>query len=175
MFPDPRIIVIISLLLASIPEANALLWKSSDFNCLVNLPDGRPQIDPWEVMTPADPFGLTGAHRRDFSAYVYLGIVTEDDPHFRLNEKSIDELQRRFFGPGLGFRHTIEPINRNGMAGFRLTGTHRYNSTNYSIVVDMFEANGKVYEVAGLSKNETNPLKDPDIKYYMDSFQLLGK
>jgi hypothetical protein len=161
--------------LASLPEANAWLWKSSDFNCSVNLPDGTPQVEPWLVMTPADPTGLTGAHRKDFSAYVYLGMVEEDDPHFKLNEKSIDELQRRFFGPGLGFRHTIEAISNHGVAGFRLTGTHRFNSTNYSIVVDMFQSNGKVYEVAGLSKDEANPLKDPDIRYFMDSFQFLGK
>jgi hypothetical protein len=172
MFPHSKVVAVISLLLASLPEANALLWKSSDFNCSVNLPDGTPQVEPWQVMTPADPTGLTGAHRKDFSAYVYLGMVTEDDPHFALNEKSIDELQKRFFGSGLGFRHTIEPINRHGMAGFRLTGRHRYNATNYSIVIDMFEADGKVYEVAGLSKDETNPLKDPDIRSFMDSFRI---
>jgi hypothetical protein len=61
------------------------------------------------------------------------------------------------------------------VTGFRLTGTHRYNSNNYSIVVDMYESNGNVYEVAGLSKDETNPLKDPDIKSFMDSFRLLQK
>jgi hypothetical protein len=175
MFPRPRVVVVILLLLVSIPEANALLWKSSDFNCSVDLPEGTPQIQPWAVMSPADPTGLTGAHRKDFSAYVYLGMVTEDDPHFKLDEKSIDELQRRFFGPGLGFRHTLEAINHHGLAGFRLTGTHRFNATNYSIVVDMFESNGRVYEVAGLSQLETNPLKDPDIKTFMDSFRLLGK
>jgi len=172
MFPHSRLIAVISLLLASLPEANAWLWKSSDFNCSVYLPDGTPQVEPWLVMTPADPTGLTGAHRKDFSAYVYLGMVTEDDPHFKLNEKSIDELQRRFFGPGIGFRHTIEPISRNGLAGFRLTGRNRYNATNYSIAVDMFEVDGKVYELAGLSKDETNPLKDPDIKSFMDSFRI---
>jgi len=172
MFPHSRLIAVISLMLASLPEANALLWKSSDFNCSVDLPEGRPQIDPWLVMSPADPIGLTGARRKDFSAYVYLGLVTEDDPHFTLNEKSIDELQKRFFGTGLGFRHTIESISRHGMTGFRLTGTHRYNSNNYSIVIDMFESNGKVYEVAGLSKDQTNPLKDPDIKSFIDSFRI---
>jgi hypothetical protein len=175
MFPHYRVIAVISLLLAFLPEANALLWKSSDFNCSVNLPDGTPQINPWLVMSPADPTGLAGAHRKDFSAYVYLGMVTEDDPHFAFNEKSIDELQKRFFGAGLGFRHSIEPISRHGVAGFRLTGTHRFNATNYSIVVDMFESNGKVYEVAGLSKDETNPLKDPDIRSFMDSFRFIGK
>jgi hypothetical protein len=175
MFPHPRFIAVISLLLASLPEANAVLWKSSDFNCSVNLPDGTLRIDPWVVMSPADPTGLTGAHRQDFSAYVYLGMVTEDDPHFALNEKSIDELQKRFFGTGLGFRHTLTPISRNGMAGFRLTGTHRYNSTNYSIVVDMFESKGKVYELAGLSKDERDPLKDPNIRSFMESFRFLGK
>jgi hypothetical protein len=56
-----------------------------------------------------------------------------------------------------------------------LTGTHRYNSTNFSIVVDMFESNGKVYELAGLSKEQMNPLKDPDIRSFMDSFRLIGK
>jgi len=175
MFPHPRVVAVISLLLASLPEANALFWKSSDFNCSVNLPDGNPRLNPWLVMSPADPTGLTGAHRKDFSAYVYLGMVTEDDPHFALNEKSIDELQKRFFGTGLGFRHTIAPISRHGVTGFRLIGTHRYNSTNYSIVVDMFESSGKVYEVAGLSKDETDPLKDPDIRSFMDSFRFLGK
>ena len=172
MFLHSRVIAVISLLLASLPEANAWLWKSSDLNCSVNLPDGTPQVEPWLVMTPADPTGLTGAHRKDFSAYVYLGMVTEDDPHFKLDEKSIGELQRRFFGPGLGFRHTIEAINHHGMAGFRLTGTHRFNATNYSIVIDMFESNRKVYEVAGLSKDEINPMKDPDIRSFMDSFQI---
>jgi hypothetical protein len=172
MFPHPRVIAVFSLLLASLPEANALLWKSSDFNCSVDLSEGTPQVEPWLVMSPADPTGLTGAHRKDFSAYVYLGMVTEDDPHFKLEAKSIDKLQKRFFGPGLGIRHTIEPI---GVPGFRLTGTHRFTQTNYSIVVDMFESNGKVYEVAGLSKQETNPLKDPDIRSFMDSFRLLGK
>jgi hypothetical protein len=175
MFPHPRVIAVISLLLASLPEANALLWKSSDFNCSVDLPDGTPQVEPWLVMAPADPTGLTGAHRKDFSAYVYLGMVEEDDPHFKLDEKSIDELQKRFFGPGIGFRHTIEAINHHGVAGFRLIGTHRFNANNYSIVVDMFQSNGKVYEVAGLSKNEGNPLKDPDIRSFMDSFRFLGK
>jgi hypothetical protein len=175
MLPHPRVIAVISLLWASLPEANALLWKSTDFNCSVNLPDGTPQVEPWLVMSPADPTGLTGARRKDSSAYVYLGMVEEDDPHFKLDEKSIEELQRRFFGPGLGFRHTIEAINHHGVAGFRLTGTHRFNSTNYSIVVDMFESNRKVYEVAGLSKEETNPLKDPDIRSFMDSFRFLGK
>jgi hypothetical protein len=175
MFPHSRLIAVITLLSALLPEANALLWKSRDFNCAVNLPEGPAQINPWLVMSPADPTGLTGAHRKDFSAYVYLGMVTEDDPHFKLNEKSIEELQKRFFGTGLGFRHTIEPISRGGVTGFRLTGTHRYNSTNYSIVVDMFESNGKVYEVAGLSKDESNPLKDPDIRSFMDSFRFLEK
>jgi hypothetical protein len=175
MFPQPRVIAVISLLLASLPEANALLWKSSDFNCSVDLPDGTPRVEPWLVMAPADPTGLTGAHRKDFSAYVYLGMVEEDDPHFKLDEKSIDELQRRFFGPGIGFRHTIEAINHHGVAGFRLIGTHRFNASNYAIVVDMFQSNGKVYEVAGLSKDEINPLKDPEIRSFMDSFQFLGK
>ncbi|HET9377799.1 MAG TPA: hypothetical protein VFO40_22700 [Chthoniobacterales bacterium] len=175
MFPRFRLIAVISLLLASLPEANALLWKSRDANCSVDLPEGDPQIQPWSVMSPADPTGLTGAHRKDFSAYVYLGMVTEDDPHFKLDEKSIDELQKRFFAPGLGFRHTIEAINHHGVAGFRLTGTHRFNATKYSVVLDMFESNGKVYEVAGLSKEEINPLKDPDIRSFMDSFRLLGK
>ena len=175
MFPHSRLILVIFLLLASLPEANAILWKSSEHNCLVNLPDTPAQINPWLPMSPADPTGLTGAHRKDFSGYVYLGMVTEDNPHFKLDEKSIDELQKRFFGPGLGFRHSIEAINHHGVTGFRLTGTHRYNSNNYSIVVDMYESNGNVYEVAGLSKDETNPLKDPDIKSFMDSFRLLQK
>jgi hypothetical protein len=175
MFPHSRFVAVIGLLLASLPEAHAILWKSSEYNCTVLLPDAPAQINPWLPMTPADPTGLTGAHRKDFSAYVYLGMVTEDDPHFRLDEKSIDELQKRFFGPGLGFRHTIESINHHGMTGFRLTGTHRFNSTNYSIVLDMYESNGKVYEVAGLSKEELNPLKDPDIRDFMDSFRFLGK
>src|SRR3984893_5472603 len=156
MFLHPRVIAVISLLLTSLPEANALFWKSSDFNCMVNLPDGRPQIDPWLVMSPADPTGLTGAHRKDFSAYVYLGMVTEDDPHFALNEKSIDELQKRFFGTGLCFLHKIAPISRNGSTGFGLIGTPRYHSKTCFIVDDMFESSGKVYEVAGLSKDETD-------------------
>jgi len=175
MFLHPRFIGAICLLFVSLSQANAFLWKSEEYNCSVNLPDGTPRLDPWLPMSPADPTGLTGAHREDFSAYVYLGMVSEDDPHFKLDEKSVDELQKRFFGPGLGFRHTITAINRHGLAGFRLTGTHRYNSTNYSVVLDLYESNGKVYEVAGLSKLQTNPLKDPEIRDFMDSFRLIEK
>src|SRR5258708_25637458 len=100
MFPHSRVIAVISLLLASLPEANALLWKSSDFNCSVNLPDGTPQVEPWQVMTPPDPTRLTGTHRKDFNAYVYLGMVTEDDPHFALAENTIHDPQKRFSGTG---------------------------------------------------------------------------
>jgi hypothetical protein len=173
MVPYSRLITVIFLLVGALSEAHAFLWKSSDFNCSVNLPDSPSQINPWLPMTPADPTGLTGAHRKDFSAYVYLGMVTEDDPHFTLNEKSINELQGRFFGIGLGFRHSLEAIKHYGLAGYRLTGTHRYNGHSYWVVVDMYEANGKVYQVAGVSSEEANPLKDPDIKSFMDSFRLL--
>jgi hypothetical protein len=174
--PSPlKITLLLGWFALLLPDANAILWESSEHNCSVNLPDGSPQINPWLPMSPADPTGLTGARRKDFGAYVYLGMITEEDPHFTLNEKSIDELQKRFFGSGLGFRHSLEPINHRGLAGFRLFGTHRYNSSNYSIVIDMFESDGKVYELAGLSKLETNPLKDPEIKGFMDSFHLLKK
>jgi hypothetical protein len=175
MFINPRLIAILSFLLVPLSQANAILWKSEEYNCSVVLPDGPPQINPWLVMTPADPTGLAGARKKDSSAYVFLGMVPEDNPRFRLDEKSIDELQKRFFGAGLGFRHTITTINQGGMTGLRLTGTHRYNSTNYSIVLDMYQSNSKVYEVAGLSKDEVDPLKDPDIRAFMDSFRFLAK
>jgi hypothetical protein len=172
--PHPRkLTLLLCWTVLFLPDAQAILWKSSEYNCAVNLPDGSPQINPWLPMSPADPTGLTGARRKDSGAFVYLGMITEEDPKFKLNEKSIDELQKRFFGAGLGFRHSLEPINHNGLTGYRLFGTHRYNSTNYSIVVDMFESDGKVYELAGLSKQESNPLQDPEIRGFMDSFRIL--
>jgi hypothetical protein len=42
-------------------------------------------------------------------------------------------------------------------------------------VVDMIEANGLIYQIAGLKQNDPQPLKDKDIKTAMSSFHLLER
>jgi hypothetical protein len=155
--------------------ASAGLWKSSDFNCQVYLPDGDPMAGArWSPVGSTQEGTLVGAMRADGSAFVFLGYVDiAKRPKFHLNEKTIEELEKRFFGPGLGFRRTIERVSLRGMPGYRLTGDSVYHGTHFGLVVDMYEARGLIYQLAGMKEGDQHPLKDPDIKGYMESFVFL--
>jgi hypothetical protein len=156
------------------PPANAAIWQSSDYYCQVTLPDGS-YVQQWYTMSPANESGaLTGARRQDFGAIVYLGVVdVRDKPHFKLDDKSLAELEQGYFGPGVGFLHDTKPISLGGIKGYRLTGRHRFKGYNYGIVVDMYLDHGFVYQVAGLSELYENPLQDSDVRAYMQSFRIV--
>jgi hypothetical protein len=156
------------------PEAKAAFWRSSEYYCQVNLPDSS-RIQQWYTMVPANEGGvLTGARRNDYAAIVYLGVVdVKDKPHFVLDEKSLEELDKSFFGRGLGFLDKTQKITLRGVDGYRLIGRHRFNGRNYAIVVDMFFDHGLVYQVAGLSQSYDNALQDDDVRAFMGSFYIL--
>ena len=61
------------------------------------------------------------------------------------------------------------------MPGYRLTGDSVYHGSHYGLVVDMFEANNRIYQIAGMKQDDAHPLKDPDIKSSMASFKLLSR
>jgi hypothetical protein len=46
---------------------------------------------------------------------------------------------------------------------------------HYGLVVDMYEANNRIYEIAGMKEGDTHPLNDPEIKGCMASFKLLSR
>jgi hypothetical protein len=172
-----RLLTIVCLVAAFYGLASpgsAAIWRSSEYYCQVNLPDGS-YVLPWYAMVPANEGGvLAGARRQDFAAIVYLGVVdVKDKPHFVLDQKSIEELDKSFFGPGLGFLNTTQQITEHGLNGYRLFGRHRFNGRNYAIAVDMFLYHGLVYEVAGLSQSYDNALQDNDIRAFMNSFYVL--
>ena len=157
-------------------NASALTWKSSDYNCQVQLPDGEPLTGGkgWSPVGSTEEGTLVGAMRVDGSAYVFLGYVNiAKRPKFHLNDKTIDELEKRFFGPGMGFRRSIERVSLNGMPGYRLSGDSIYHGTRFGLAVDMYEAGGLIYQIAGMKEYDQHPLKDPEINGYMGSFRLL--
>jgi hypothetical protein len=156
------------------PEVKAAVWISTDYYCQVTLPDGS-YVQPWYTMVPANENGvLTGARRQDFGSIVYLGVVDEKSkPHFVLNEKSLEELDKSFFGRGLGFLNSTQKISLGGLEGYRLIGRHRFNGRNYAVVIDMFFDHGLVYQVAGLSNSYDNALRDDDVRGFMQSFRIL--
>ena len=158
------------------PQSRAAVFKSSEYYCQVTLPDGS-YVAPWFTMVPANESGvLTGARRRDFEAYCYLAVVDEkDQPHFVLDEKSIEQLDKSFFGRGLGFLNTTQKINLRGVNGYRLIGRHRFNGRNYAMVVDLYYEHGLVYEVAGLTTLYDNALQDIDVLGFMRSFAILNQ
>ena len=157
-----------------VSSSKAAIFVSSENYCQVTLPDGS-YVQPWYTMVPANESGvLTGARRQDYVALVYLGVVDmKDKPHFVLDEKSLEQLDRSFFGPGLGFLDKTQKITQQGINGYRLTGRHRFNGRNYAMVVDMFFDHGLVYEVAGLTQAYENPLRDDDVRGFIASFRLL--
>jgi hypothetical protein len=164
------------MLFISAGIASALTWKSTDYNCAVNLPDSEPITGGkgWSPIGSTDEGTLIGAMRTDGSAFVFLGYVNiAKRPKFHLNDKTIGELEKRFFGPGLGFRHSIERVSLRGMSGYRLTGDAIHHGSRFGLVVDMYEANGLIYQVAGMKEYDPHPLSDFDIKGYMESFRLL--
>ena len=170
----------ILMLFISAGIASAGIWKSSDYNCGVYLPDGEAIGEAitgskgWSTLGSTEEGTLVGARRTDGSAFVFLGYVDiAKRPKFHLNDKTIGELEKRFFGPGLGFRHSIERVSLRGMSGYRLTGDAIYHGSRFGLVVDMYEANGLIYQVAGMKEYDPHPLSDHDIKGYMESFRLL--
>jgi hypothetical protein len=169
-FTSPLVILFFLLTWLSCPAA---YWKSSQWGCEVNLPDGS-YVSPWATMVPTpDSDALAGARSNDYSEIVYLGLVHLDDkPHFQLTQKTVGQLQNPFFGGNNGFLHDVQPVTRGKLSGFRLTGTHHYNGINYEAVVEMYQANGLVYQIAGLSSKAMDPLKDPNIRSFMDSFRI---
>jgi hypothetical protein len=168
------IVCLVSAFSGLASSGRASIWRSSEYYCQVNLPDGS-YVQQWYTMVPANEGGvLTGARRQDFAAIVYLGVVdVKDKPHFVLDEKSIDDLDKSFFGRGLGFLNTTHPITEHGLSGYRLFGRHRFNGRNYAMVVDMFFYHGLVYQVAGLSQSYDNALQDVDVRAFMNSFYVL--
>jgi hypothetical protein len=164
------------MLLMSAGIASAVTWKSSDYNCQVSLPDGEPLTGgkSWSPVGSTEEGTLVGAMRVDGSAFVFLGYVDiAKRPKFHLNDKTIGELEKRFFGPGQGFRRSIERVSLGGMSGYRLTGDSVYHGSHFGLVVDMYEAKGLIYEIAGMKEYDPHPLNDPDIRGYMGSFRLL--
>lgn len=159
-------------------SASAAYWESEDFDCSINLPDAQSNNAQtnWTTLGSTEEGTLVGARRIDRSAFVFLGYVDlSKRKKFHLNEKSIEELETRFFGEGQGFRRGLERISLHGMPGYRLTGDSVYHGAHYGLVVDMFEANNRIYQVAGMKEGDAHPLKDPDIKGCMTSFKLLSR
>jgi hypothetical protein len=159
-------------------SASAAYWKSEDFDCSINLPDSNSALSQvtWATLGSTEEGTLVGAKRDDDSAFIFLGYVDlSKRKNFHLNEKSVEELEKRFFGSGLGFRRGLERISLHGMPGYRLTGDSVYHTGHYGIVVDMFEANDRIYEVVGMKRGDAHPLKDSDIKGSMTSFRLLSR
>lgn len=167
--------LILVLLAAS---ASAAYWQSEDFDCSIELPDSGSANSQanWTTEGSTEEGTLVGARRIDRSAFVFLGYVDlSKRKNFHLNEKSIEELEKRFFGSGQGFRRGLERISLHGMPGYRLTGDSVYHGAHYGLVVDMFEANNRIYEVAGMKQSDLHPLRDTDIKGSMSSFRLLSR
>jgi hypothetical protein len=159
-------------------SASAAYWQSEDFDCSIDLPDSGSAISQtnWTTLGSTEDGTLVGARRIDQSAFIFLGYVDlSKRKNFHLNEKSIEELEKRFFGSGQGFRRGLERISLHGMPGYRLTGDSVYHDAHYGLVVDMFEANNRIYQIAGMKQDEPHPLKDPDIKGSMTSFRLLSR
>jgi hypothetical protein len=158
--------------------ASAALWKSEDFGCQINLPDSNSSNSPsnWTTMGSTEEGTLVGARRIDKSAVIFLGYVDlSKRRNFHLNDRSIDELQKRFFGTGQGFFRGLERVSLHGLPGYRLTGDGVYSGRHYGLVVEMYEANNRIYQIAGMKEDDNHPLRDPDIKGAMRSFTLLSR
>jgi hypothetical protein len=165
-------------LLVFASSASAAYWESQDFDCSIDLPDSSSANSQtnWTTVGSTEDGTLIGAMRVDRSAFVFLGYVDlSKRKNFHLNEKSIEELEKRYFGSGQGFRRGLERISVRGMPGYRLTGDSVYHGGHYGLVVDMVEANYRIYQIAGMKQNDAHPLKDPDIKGAMSSFKLLSR
>ncbi len=159
-------------------SASAAYWQSEDFDCSIELPDSGSANSQtnWTTEGSTEDGTLVGARRIDRSAFVFLGYVDlSKRKNFHLNEKSIEELEKRFFGSGQGFRRGLERISLHGMPGYRLTGDSVYHGAHYGLVVDMFEANNRIYQIAGMKQSDLHPLKDADIRGSMSSFRLLSR
>jgi hypothetical protein len=165
-------------LVVFVSSASAAYWQSEDFECSINLPDSQSANSQtnWTTLGSTEDGTLVGAMRIDRSAFVFLGYVDlSKRKNFHLNDKTIEELEKRYFGSGQGFRRGLERISLHGLPAYRLTGDSVYSGAHYGLVVDMIEANNRIYQIAGMKEGDPHPLKDPDIKSAMNSFKLLSR
>ncbi|MBV8375965.1 MAG: hypothetical protein JO279_03090 [Verrucomicrobia bacterium] len=170
-------VTFLALLLFAV-SASAAYWESEDFDCSIQLPDSNSSNSEtnWSTIGSTEEGTLVGAARINRSAFIFLGYVDlSKRKNFHLNEKSIEELEKRYFGEGQGFRRGLERISLHGMQGYRLTGDSVYHGAHYGLVVEMFEANNRIYQIAGMKEDDLHPLKDPDIRGSMSSFKLLSR
>src|SRR5208337_682109 len=89
-------------LVLSVASASAGFWKSEDFGCSISLPDSNSATSQsnWSTVGSTEEGTLVGAQRNDLSAFVFLGYEDlSKRPKFHLNEKTIEELEKRFFSP----------------------------------------------------------------------------
>ena len=80
-------------------NASALTWKSSDYNCQVELPQGEPITGgkSWSPIGSTQEGTLVGAMRVDGSAYVFLGYVNlAKRPNFISTTKQSKNSRRDF-------------------------------------------------------------------------------
>jgi hypothetical protein len=80
-------------------NASALTWKSSDYNCQVELPQGEPITGgkSWSPIGSTQEGTLVGAMRVDGSAYVFLGMsISRSDRNFISTTKQSKNSRRDF-------------------------------------------------------------------------------
>src|SRR5215469_984759 len=84
----------------SAATASAGLWKSDDFDCQIDLPDGQSNNSPtnWTTLGSTDTGTLVGAGKLDKSAYIFLGYEDlSKRRNFHLNEKDRPRIAKTFF------------------------------------------------------------------------------
>ena len=159
-------------LLSLTVACSAAIWSSSDYHCEINLPDGLPHTsEHWITAGSTEEGTLVGSKRVDGTGYIFLGYVDlSKRPNFHLNEKTIPELEKRFITDTT--HHSVERIVVNGLPGFRVTGSRVYFGNHFALVIDMYEANNLIYQVVGMKQQSDSPLKDPNIRFCLNSFRL---
>ena len=72
---------------------------------------------------------------------------------------------------GKVFARASSGFRLHGMPGYRLTGDSVYHGSHYGLVVDMFEANNRIYQIAGMKQDDAPSAQRSGYQELHDEFQ----
>ena len=156
-------------------SASAAYWQSEDFDCSIDLPDGQSTNSQTNWTTLVRPkkelWWAPDATIGPLSSFSVTSICPNEKTFISTKNRS-KNWKLASSVRGKVFAEALERISLHGMPGYRLTGDSVYHGAHYGLVVDMFEANSRIYEIAGMKEDDAQPLKDPDIKERHVEFQI---
>ena len=150
-------------------KARGETWKSPELNCEISLPSGGG----WSSVPPPVAI-LKVAVRNQTEAKTISLYVVDAPPSSQTLSGFLPGFKKSWFQEGVSTDRSEEAATIDGRSARRLKDTVMIQGTKMHRVNTVVIDNGKVYQVAAMSRSG-NPLDDPEIARALNSFHFLSE